>query len=182
MADTKLLLQRQQNTIQARRTELGTPLQSKLSSDEQAELHTTNEELVKLKEQAFAKSQARSDAELLRNTLAQELSENFNKRKAEINTELASVAVSDEVLTLQQREADLATITEALNNNKTTIDSTYPRPKHYMKTLTYLASRTRRFHQTEDRRSKCHKETYRNNKGNPLSFYSSLPLLPLAFP
>lgn len=61
----------------------------------------------------------------MRNKLAQELAENLNKRKAEINAELASVAVSDEVLTLQQREADLATITTVLNNTETSIKSMY---------------------------------------------------------
>ena len=62
-------------------------------------------------------------AERLRNNLAQELTENFNKRRAEINAELANVAVSDEVLTLQQREADLATITSALDSANANITS-----------------------------------------------------------
>eukprot|EP00026_Physarum_polycephalum_P000796 Phypoly_transcript_00797.p1 GENE.Phypoly_transcript_00797~~Phypoly_transcript_00797.p1 ORF type:complete len:728 (+),score=169.88 Phypoly_transcript_00797:1787-3970(+) len=123
LTEMEALLKRQQETIEARSAELGTPLQSKLSDAEQAELHKTNDELVKLKERAATKAQVRSQAEQTRNTLAQELTENFNKRKAEITAELASAAVSDEVLTLQQREADLATITSALNNTNTNITS-----------------------------------------------------------
>jgi hypothetical protein len=76
----------------------------------------------------FKKKKAKifRQAEQTRNTLAQELTENFNKRKAEINAELASAAVSDEVLTLQQREADLATITSALNTTNANITGVYP--------------------------------------------------------
>jgi hypothetical protein len=59
------MLKRQQETIEARSAELGTPLQSQLSPAEQAELHKTNDELVQLKERAATSAQVRSKVRTL---------------------------------------------------------------------------------------------------------------------
>lgn len=60
-------------------------------------------------------------AELKLNDLNQELTKNLNKRKAQIEDELANVAVSDEVLTLQQRKSDLSAIVSAFETTSAQI-------------------------------------------------------------
>lgn len=111
-----------QNSQKGLEAEIGTPLQTTLSSAEQSELEKLNKELTTLKQEAIALGQARLQAELELNNLNQELTKNLNKRKAQIEDELANVAVSDEVLTLQQRQSDLAAITSALQSTSEKID------------------------------------------------------------
>lgn len=104
----------QQQSVEARKSEIGAPLQNTLSATEQAELQTLNEELTNLKQQAVTLGSTRVETENERNSLTQELSEYLNRRQREVKEELAKVAVSDEELILQQRQADLDIVKKSL--------------------------------------------------------------------
>lgn len=65
LADTKALLERLQNSQKGLEAEVGTPLQSKLSTAEQAELETLNKDLTVLKQEAIALGQTRAQVWLI---------------------------------------------------------------------------------------------------------------------